>query len=208
MPLPGPPRRIAPLRKRRMSLGYTLLRPHLTVKILDIHRYPLPHSFVETGRVPYVPLLHVGSPLLRLFPLSNCRLPALSLPNGSTVDYWLSAGGSALPLFSLGAAPLCFSRVRGFLRLRSSGGPRAPAQTTPKTILPPIPFSTLTHAPVISIGMNDSSRFPLRGWPTLLSRSQAKHRDGGITSISYSAQARLAVTLLFSSGVSTVYTTM
>src|SRR4029077_1893300 len=44
-----------------------------------------------------------GLPLLRLFPLSNCRLPALSLPNGSTVDYWLSAGGSALPLLFRGS---------------------------------------------------------------------------------------------------------
>jgi hypothetical protein len=45
-----------------MSLGHTLLKPHLIVNILDIPRYPLPHSFVETGgRVLYVPLLQVGS---------------------------------------------------------------------------------------------------------------------------------------------------
>jgi hypothetical protein len=43
---------------------------------------------------------------------------------------------------------------------------RAPAQTTPKTILPPIPFSALTHPPVISTGMDDSSRFSLRRLPT------------------------------------------
>ncbi len=42
-------------------------------------------------------------------------------------------------------------------------GLQPPAQTTPKTILPPIPFSALTHAPVISTGMNDSFRFSLRG---------------------------------------------
>src|SRR5258708_36858055 len=34
---------------------------------------------------------------------------------------------------------------------------------TPKTILPTIPFSALTNAPVISTGMNDSFRFSLRG---------------------------------------------
>src|SRR5882762_4538214 len=34
---------------------------------------------------------------------------------------------------------------------------------TPKTILPTIPFSALTNAPVISTGMNGSFRFSLRG---------------------------------------------
>jgi hypothetical protein len=53
LPLRRPPRRTARLRKRRMSLAHTLLRPHLTVKILDLPRYPLSHSFVETGGVPY-----------------------------------------------------------------------------------------------------------------------------------------------------------
>jgi hypothetical protein len=52
-----------------------------------------------------------------------------------------------LPLHSLGG--------RGF-----SPGANHP----PKTILPPIPFSALTHAPVISTGMNGSSRFSLCGW--------------------------------------------
>jgi hypothetical protein len=52
-----------------------------------------------------------------------------------------------------------------FASAPQEAGASAPAQTTPKTILPPIPFSALTHAPVISTGMNDSSRFSLRGYP-------------------------------------------
>src|SRR5258705_3976225 len=61
------------------------------------------------------------------------------------------------------------------LGLPSSGGrnfsspleSKGPGANHPKTILPPIPFSALTHAPVISTGMNDPSRFSLRDWSTL-----------------------------------------
>jgi hypothetical protein len=41
--------------------------------------------------------------------------------------------------------------------LSPTEGPRR--KPPPKTILPPIPFFALTHPPVISTGMNDSSRF-------------------------------------------------
>src|SRR5258708_39125548 len=48
--------------------------------------------------------------------------------------------------------------------LRSLGGRGfSPGANRPKTILPTIPFSALTNAPVISTGMNDSFRFSLRG---------------------------------------------
>jgi len=47
LPLRRPPRRTARVRKRWMSPGHTLLRPHPIVKLLDIPRYPLSHSFVS-----------------------------------------------------------------------------------------------------------------------------------------------------------------
>jgi hypothetical protein len=62
----------------------------------------------------------------------------------------------------------------------------SPGANHPKTILPPIPFSALTHAPVISTGMNDSFRFSLRGWPILSSRVSSRMacppRQGGFFS--------------------------
>src|SRR6266851_7174783 len=61
------------------------------------------------------------------------------------------------------AVLLGFVPPLGPLLLRSLGGRGfSPGANHPKTILPPIPFSALTHAPVISTGMNDSSRFSLR----------------------------------------------
>ena len=63
--------------------------------------------------------------------------------------------------------PVCLLPGRAFRAPRASPGPKGPGANHPQTILPPIPFSALTHPPVISTGMNDSFRFSLRGWPTL-----------------------------------------
>src|SRR5579859_6878553 len=52
-------------------------------------------------------------------------------------------------------------RVEGFI-LRIQGPRRKPPQNNSS----PNPFLRLTHAPVISTGMNDSFHFSLRSWPS------------------------------------------
>jgi len=74
-------------------------------------------------------------------------------------------GNTQTPPRSLGPASRAgFSSPHSALYL---SGPELPAQTTPKQFFPQSLFSTLTHPPVISTGMNDSFRFSLRGWPIL-----------------------------------------
>jgi len=48
-----------------------------------------------------------------------------------------------------------------------------PRRKPPQNNSSPNPFLALTHAPVISTGMNDSSRLSPRGWPTLSSRASS-----------------------------------
>ena len=70
-----------------------------------------------------------------------------------------------LQLVLSGIEGFTLSLTEGFI-LRIEGPRHKPP---PKTILPPIPFSALSHPPVISTGMNDSSRFSLRGCPSVRS---------------------------------------
>ena len=73
-----------------------------------------------------------------------------------------SAWALSSPLLRRPGLQLVLSGVEGFT-LRIEGPRRKPPQnnSSPNPFLPP------THAPVISTGMNVSSRFSLRGWPTL-----------------------------------------
>ena len=88
----------------------------------------------------------------------------MAYPFFRRLAYLFLKGGSAL--LRLGGRGLLAAGRRRQASVRPENR-RAPAQTTPKTILPPIPFSALNHARVISTGMNDPFRFSLRGrgWP-------------------------------------------
>src|SRR5260221_418696 len=83
-------------------------------------------------------------------------------------------GGSALPL--LAEWPTLYSVCKGWVPSSphlcdaSASVPpqnrRVPAWSTPNNSSP-ISFSAPSHAPVISTGLNDSSRFSLSGWPPI-----------------------------------------